>query len=447
MWMHFVTYCLEVDHFNNNSIKSAEIRAHAHPDYLHSSDARFFVDMTNGRFKPCENTLFFDESIPLNPFINNVRLEVFKTLSVGKSVKSSIDMFDKHSPACLILPSTIRAADPIPNLCFDCTQSHPSKNLISLGDTEKCNEFCEVATTSGIFDSPTFTQQLPSKIGKFLCVEQTERNHKQCSRDNMTINSQFCTRTNSFSIDLSNSTKTNVDNRQDFASIGMALKSTQRSSTPTMKDQIDQRKISYPSSNSYSPTPYFSTMKCLDREEVNFENIEDDLFINDLRYDTSAVGMDSLKSLVQNGRHENFYQHYGENEKFEEERKSIVDQSLYLRSRAYSPSYINSDSSDRDKETVEYNVNRSGFKSYNNEKSWIVQNRNNYSSPYQFSSYGIASPSTVSAISGNSTVGSHNYNQKLMNRVAEYEGIVNTKRSQGQGQGQNIGREFYFSQN
>ena len=76
-----------------------------------------------------------------------------------------------------------------------------------------------------------------------------------------------------------------------------------------------------------------------------------------------------------------------------------------------------------------------------------MQNRNNYSSPYQFSSYGIASPSTVSAISGNSTIGSYNYNQKLMNRVAEYEGIVNTKRSQGQGQGQNIGREFYFSQN
>ena len=205
MWMHFVTYCLEVDNFNNNGIKSAEIRAHAHPDYLHSSDARFFVDITNGQLKPCENTLFFDESIPVNPYINNVRLEVFKTLSFGKSVKSSIGIIDEYSPACLVLASTVTAENPIPNLCLNCSQSHPSKKPISPGETEKCNKFCMIADTSGTIENPPFAQHLPSKIGS----EQRNSKLQQYSHNDMIINNQFCSRTNSPSIDMSNNSKEN----------------------------------------------------------------------------------------------------------------------------------------------------------------------------------------------------------------------------------------------
>lgn len=440
MWMHFVTYCLEVDNFNNNGIKSAEIRAHAHPDYLHSSDARFFVDITNGRLKPCENTLFFDESIPVNPYINNVRLEVFKTLSFGKSVKSSIGILDEYSPACLVLASTVTAENPIPNLCLNCSQSHPSKKPISPGETEKCNKFCMIADTSGTIENPPFAQHLPSKIGS----EQRNSKLQQYSHNDMIINNQFCSRTNSPSIDMSNNTKSNENDRYNFASIGLALQPSQKCATPTTIDNRDLRKISHPPLLN-SSAPFSATMKCLDREEENLENIEDEFFFSDLRYSTSTVSTGSLNSFVTDNSLGSFYHHSGENEKIEEERKNFIDQSLFFRSRAQSPSCVNSESSDREKERMEYNINKYGSRSYNDSKLWISQNRDSYSSPNQFSSYGIASPSAVSAISGQTSIGSHNYNQKLMSRVAEYKSFMDIKRLQGQSL--NPGRDFYFSKN
>ena len=48
--------------------------------------------------------------------------------------------------------------------------------------------------------------------------------------------------------------------------------------------------------------------------------------------------------------------------------------------------------------------------------------------------------SGICAISGQTAIGSQNYNKKLMNRVAEYECSMDMKRSQGQGQGQGQGK-------
>ena len=48
--------------------------------------------------------------------------------------------------------------------------------------------------------------------------------------------------------------------------------------------------------------------------------------------------------------------------------------------------------------------------------------------------------SGIWAVSRQTAIGSHNYNQKLMNRVAEYECSMDIKRSQGQGQGQGQGK-------
>ena len=55
---------------------------------------------------------------------------------------------------------------------------------------------------------------------------------------------------------------------------------------------------------------------------------------------------------------------------------------------------------------------------------------------YVWSFIQLKKVSGICAISGQTAIGIHNCNQKLMNRVAEYECSMDIKRSQGQGQGQ-----------
>ena len=127
--MHFVTYCLETDRSNNDSFKSNEIRAHAHPDYLNPPSASKFADATYGRIKPCENSLFFEETIPVNPFTNSDRLSVFKNLSAGNPVEATLNTKRKIDSVPLMSGIKVRGKSPILKLCLPCPTPKPFRNI------------------------------------------------------------------------------------------------------------------------------------------------------------------------------------------------------------------------------------------------------------------------------------------------------------------------------
>ena len=129
IWMHFVTYCLETDRSNNDSFKSNEIRAHAHPDYLNPPSASKFADATYGRIKPCENSLFFEETIPVNPFTNSDRLSVFKNLSAGNPVEATLNTKRKIDSVPLMSGIKVRGKSPILKLCLPCPTPKPFRNI------------------------------------------------------------------------------------------------------------------------------------------------------------------------------------------------------------------------------------------------------------------------------------------------------------------------------
>ena len=105
MWMHFVTFCnLETSGGHNQHECDAEISAYVHPAYMCPNPS------THRQLG-----IFMEETLPVNPFINVDRLNVFKTLSLGLTIDPTSDgkVVEKnamqHAPAVTPAPRMSRA--------------------------------------------------------------------------------------------------------------------------------------------------------------------------------------------------------------------------------------------------------------------------------------------------------------------------------------------------